>query len=264
MKNNCVKEMYVIDGGYMDVDKGLMTAGVDQGKMIEIPVPVLLLSTTEGYVLLDTGVNPIVITDPVSVWGEFLTNASMPHVEDKNDIRVVLKDMGIAFTDVKYVINTHMHHDHLGGNRFFPDATHIVQKDEYRFARYPDDAFSSRYKLDTDLDGAQLNWQLVEGEAEILPGISLVPTFGHSPGHQSVLLHDLPGIGPLIYCGDAVYLKENWAEDIGPGICWNPPLALASMHKLKQIASLIDAYVFVSHDIDYFRALPHAPEKFHI
>ena len=262
MKKNCVKEMFVIDGGFMDIDKGLMTANTDQGKWIKIPVPILVLDTTEGYVLIDTGMNPLVIKDPVAAWGEWLANDVPVHMEDKNDLSVALKNMGIKASDVKYVINTHMHHDHLGGNKFFTDAVHIVQKDEYRFANFPDNAFSSRYKLETDLGGKNLNWNLVEGEAEVLPGISLIPTPGHSPGHQSILLHDLPGVGALIYCGDAVYLKENWEKDIGPGICWNPPMALASMRKLKQIASLVDAYVFYSHDWDYFYTLPLAPEKF--
>ena len=261
MKGNCVKEMYVIDGGYMDIDKGLMTANTDQGKWIKIPVPIFLLSTTEGYVLIDSGMNPTVITDPVSAWGESLAKDVPVHMEDKNDLRVVLKDMGVALSDVKYVINTHMHHDHLGGNKFFPDAIHVAQKDEYRFAMYPDNAFSERYKIETDLP-EQLNWKLVEGEAELLPGISLIPTPGHSPGHQAILLHDAPGVGPLIYCGDSVYLKENYEKDIGPGICWNPPMAIASMRKLTQIASLIDAHIFYSHDWDFFYSIPRAAQKF--
>ena len=156
-----------------------------------------------------------------------------------------------------------MHHDHLGGNRFFPNAIHIAQKEEYRFATCPDEAFSSRYTVKTDMP-EPLNWQLAEGECEPLPGIVLIPTPGHSPGHQAILLRDLPGVGPFIYCGDAVYMEENWEKNIGPGICWNPPMALKSMAKLKQIQSLTGAYVMVSHDWDYFYTLPHAPEKFHL
>ena len=262
MKENCVKAMYVIDGGYMDIDKGLMTANTDVGKWIKIPVPIFLLDTTMGYALIDTGMNPQVIKDPVPCWGEWLAKDVPVHMEDKNDLRNVLKDLGVAPADVKYVINTHLHHDHLGGNRFFTNAKHFVQKDEFRFAMYPDDAFSSRYTIKTDLDGAQLDWQLLEGEAEVLPGISLIPTPGHSPGHQSILLHDLPGVGPMIYCGDAVYLKENWEMNIGPGICYNPPLALQSMKKLQQIAAIAGAYVFYSHDWDFFYSVPLATTKF--
>jgi glyoxylase-like metal-dependent hydrolase (beta-lactamase superfamily II) len=247
----------------MDIDKGLMTANTDVGKWIQIPVPIFLLSTSEGYVMIDTGMNPQVIIDPVPAWGEWLSKDVPVHMTEKNDLNAFFKAVGIKFSDVKYVINTHMHHDHLGGNRFFPKATHIVQKAEYRFATCPDEAFSSRYTLHTDLP-QKLNWKLVEGEAEILPGIFLIPTFGHSPGHQSILLRDIPGIGSLIYCGDAVYLKENWDMNIGPGICWNPPLALESMAKLKQIAVLTDAFVFYSHDIDFFKSQVFAPNKFTI
>jgi glyoxylase-like metal-dependent hydrolase (beta-lactamase superfamily II) len=170
--------------------------------------------------------------------------------------------MGVSPDDVKYVINTHMHHDHLGGNKFFTKAKHIVQREEYRFAICPDESFSSRYCLNTDLPGDPLDWQLLEGEAEPLPGIVLIPTPGHSPGHQSVFFRDIPGVGPLIYTGDSVYLEENWIKTIGPGICWNPPLAVQSMKKLQQIAALTGAYVFFSHDWEFFYSVPLAPKKF--
>ncbi len=260
MRKNCVREVFVIDGGYMDIDKGLMTANTDIGKWIKIPVPVFLVSTSEGYVMIDTGMNPDVIADPVAAWGEWLAKDVPVHMTGKNDFRTVFKNMGIGLSEIKYVINTHMHHDHLGGNRFFPNATHVVQREEYRFAICPDESFSSRYTLHTDLP-EKLNWKLIEGEAEILPGITLIPTPGHSPGHQSILFNDVPGIGPMLYCGDAVYLKENWGKNIGPGICWNPPIAYKSMSKLKQIASIVDAYVYYSHDWDFFYSTPQAPEK---
>ena len=263
MSKSCIKAMYVINGGYMDIDKGLMTANTDIGKWIKIPVPVFLLDTTEGYVMIDTGMNPQVIDDPVPCWGEWLAQDVPVHMTTENDFRTVFEKMGVKLDDIKYIINTHMHHDHLGGNRFFPNATHIVQKEEYRFAICPDDGFSARYTLHSDLP-EQLNWKLIEGECEVLPGIVLIPTPGHSPGHQSILLKDVPGVGNLVYCGDAVYMKENWEKEIGPGICWNPPLAIKSMLKLKQIAELTDSYVFVSHDWDYFNTLPMAPEQFKV
>lgn len=263
MSKDVVKELYVVDGGYMDIDKGLMTADTNLGKWIKIPVPILVVKTTEGVVLIDTGMNPEVIELPENAWSEWLAKDVSAHMTRENDLVYNLSKLGIKPDDVKYVINTHMHHDNIGANRLFTKARHYVQKAEYRFAMYPDEAFSSRYTIKTDLP-FDLDWVLIEGETEILPGITVIPSPGHTPGHQSILFDDIPGVGPLLYCGDAVYLAEDYENDSGPDICWNPHLAIESMHHLKEVVKKTGAYVMYSHDWDYFYTLPLSPEKFSI
>src|SRR5262245_31976391 len=84
--------------------------------------------------------------------------------------------------DVVCVINTHLHYDHCGGNRLFPGVPIHVQ------ARELADARGGGYTIEewVDFDGA--TYVEHEGEAEVLPGIKLLPTPGHSDGHQSVIV----------------------------------------------------------------------------
>jgi glyoxylase-like metal-dependent hydrolase (beta-lactamase superfamily II) len=100
---------------------------------------------------------------------------------------------------VDVVIDTHLHFDHAGGNTFtggdgevrptFPNAQYVVQRREYEFAATANERTAASY--------FPRNWEpvvragqfrFVEGELELLPGITLLPTPGHTPGHQSVLI----------------------------------------------------------------------------
>jgi N-acyl homoserine lactone hydrolase len=80
----------------------------------------------------------------------------------------------------------------------------VVQRAEYEAAQ------ESGYTVPDWVDFPRARFHLLDGEAEVLPGLTVVPTLGHTPGHQSVMLET--GEGPVLIAGQAAYT----AEDIGP------------------------------------------------
>jgi glyoxylase-like metal-dependent hydrolase (beta-lactamase superfamily II) len=86
-----------------------------------------------------------------------------------------------------------------------------------------------------DLPGYR--WRLLDGDTELAPGLTVLRTDGHTPGHQSLLVH-LPQSGPVLLTGDACYWMEHAERERVPGVVWNPTLALHSIKKIKTIARL--------------------------
>jgi N-acyl homoserine lactone hydrolase len=254
-----VKKVYVLDGGELELDASVMVIGDRPGTRIRIPVQMFLLETNRGYVLIDTGNDPNVINDAEGTWGVPLVRAATPIMEDRHHPYAQLKLLGLGADDIKMVIYTHLHHDHCGGARFFPDALHVVQKAEYRWANYLD-RFANFPYVRTDFDHRNLKWQLAEGDWCIFPGVHLVATPGHTPGHQSIALWDVPDVGSLILTGDAVNCQDNIALDTPGGITSDATAAAASMHRLTALARAMEASVIVSHDLAAFQHYPKAPE----
>jgi len=109
--------------------------------------------------------------------------------------------------DVRWVINTHLHFDHAGGNTTidpelendprrhvrptFPHATYVVQREELEFARHTNERTRASY-LPPNFEpiAAAGRWRLLEGDGQVLPGISVRLTPGHVPFHQAVLVQD--------------------------------------------------------------------------
>src|SRR5579863_5644543 len=100
--------------------------------------------------------------------------------------------------DAVCVINTHLHFDHCGGNRLFRGVPIHVQARELADARADDDYTIPEW---VDFEGAA--YVEHDGEAEVLPGVRLLPTPGHTRGHQSVLV-DTPD-GLVVIGGDVAY-----------------------------------------------------------
>jgi N-acyl homoserine lactone hydrolase len=114
--------------------------------------------------------------------------------------------------DVACVINTHLHFDHCGGNRLFAGTPIYVQRLEREAARAVDYTIPEW----VEFEGAQ--YVELEGEAEVLPGVRVIPTPGHTPGHQSVLVETADGL--VVAAGDVAY---SWPEFDEP---WNTAAGL--------------------------------------
>jgi len=103
--------------------------------------------------------------------------------------------------DVAFVINTHLHFDHCGGNRLFAGTPIYVQRLE-REAAHAEGYATPGW---VDFEGA--TYAELDGEQELLPGVRVVPTPGHTAGHQSVLVETDGGL--VVVAGDVAY---TWPE----------------------------------------------------
>jgi N-acyl homoserine lactone hydrolase len=117
-----------------------------------------------------------------------------------------LASHGLAPGDVDLVINCHLHADHAGGNVQFRGTPIIVQPAELEVAGEPD------YTVAGDVDLADGRWQVREGEHEPLPGMRVIPTPGHSPGHQSVAVET--DAGTLLLAGQSFRDASGFARAV--------------------------------------------------
>jgi N-acyl homoserine lactone hydrolase len=104
--------------------------------------------------------------------------------------------------DVSLVVNTHLHFDHCGGNRLFAGVPIYVQRTEREAAREPG------YTIPEWVEFPGARYVELDGEAEIAPGVRVLPTPGHTPGHQSVLVETEDGL--VVVAGDVAYRWEDF------------------------------------------------------
>ena len=188
--------MQRLDGGAMFgvVPKPLWERRIpaDERNRIPLALRCLLVETGDALVLIDTGAGNKESEKFRDIYG--LQNDGSPtRLED------ALRDAGFEPDDVDYVIDTHLHFDHAGGNTYedpdgrirlaFPRATYVVQGGEWSYAHLDNERIRASY-LPHNFDpvDAEDRFRLVEGETELLPGVTLLPTPGHTPHHQSVVL----------------------------------------------------------------------------
>ena len=106
--------------------------------------------------------------------------------------------------DVVCVINTHLHFDHCGGNRLFAGVPIHVQRSERELAREPG------YTVPEWVEFEGANYIEHDGEAEIVPGVRVLPTPGHTVGHQSVVVDTEDGV--VVVAGDVAYTWPQFDE----------------------------------------------------
>ncbi|MCL5046533.1 MAG: N-acyl homoserine lactonase family protein [Actinobacteria bacterium] len=249
------RALYLLGAGYLDIDKSVFLAGIEPGTRLRAPVYCGLILTDEGYILVDTGLNPAGIEDPASAWGPRAREAP-PIMTPEDDTRHRLRELGVKPEEIKWVIHTHLHWDHTGGNRFFTRARFVVQKSEYLCAWDPPAGFEKFYM--SNHFKHPLDYWPIEGDLELLPGIRLLSTPGHTVGHQSVVV-ELPQSGPMILAGDAVYLEENIRRVVPPGNCWSAEASVNSLERLRRISSGGKAVVLPGHDPDWWKGARKPP-----
>src|SRR2546422_9677934 len=137
-----------------------------------------------------------------------------------------------------------------GNNGAFPRATFIVQGEHLAFAKGKPN-FPGVY-----WDIPELTYLPVTGRTRVAPGVEVVPTPGHAPGHQSLVV-DLPETGRVVLCGDAAFTRENLERSV-----IRAPDEAAAKDSLALIRSLVKDdldSVFTSHDAASWSRWSHAP-----
>src|ERR671924_1197190 len=129
-------QIYALGVGYLELDRASMLSDLTPGTPWTVPVSSCLVVHPQGRLLFDTGVHCQSIADPIGRMGE--ERARRIHIRSQvgDDVVSQLARAGLQPADITYVVNSHLHFDHCGGNEFFPQATILVQKPEMEAARH--------------------------------------------------------------------------------------------------------------------------------
>jgi glyoxylase-like metal-dependent hydrolase (beta-lactamase superfamily II) len=185
--------------GTIEVKKEQLTTGLDVGLPLTVPYLGFYLTDGNQNVLCDTGINAKYIVDG-KAW------AGSPAAGGEDWVIKSLDEIGISPNEIHRVIYTHLHNDHAGNCHLFPNATHIFQEAEWKELLDPLPSMMIRGDFDQSLIPMlkELNCQKVVGDVELLEGIELILTPGHTAGSQCLLVTTGKGVYNL--AGDTIHV----------------------------------------------------------
>jgi len=144
------------------------------------PVMAFVVRHEQGLLLIDTG-----IAEGHAWIDEHYKPRTRP-------IDVALFAARIDAEAIGMIVNTHLHFDHIGHNSTYPEIPIIVQQEEW------DVAWDESYTVREWLDFEDANYVQVKGDTEIAPGLRVIATPGHTPGHQSVTVETEEGLALIV------------------------------------------------------------------
>jgi N-acyl homoserine lactone hydrolase len=248
-----IQALHALQNGFIGFERAGLFYGEFSPERVQIPIACWLVRTSDATILFDTGLSPRALPG-------LLRHDPLARFTEADLLVHRLDALGLETGDVDQVVLSHLHYDHAGGAALFPKAELVVQRDEYAYAHYPAPFFAPfYYRKNFDMPGAR--WRLLDGDTELAPGLTVLRTDGHTPGHQSLLV-ELPQTGPVILAADACYWREHVEAERVPGVVWNPTQAQHSVKRLKTLARLTGATIFPGHDPEFWTTVKQAPEAY--
>jgi N-acyl homoserine lactone hydrolase len=242
-------KLYRLDCGHsLANDESVWTPGENVGRAIEFSSTCWLIKHRADWLLWDTGVPEATLDDPRG-WST-LPSLIVYHL-DKSLLQQLV-EIGLTPGDIGRVAISHTHGDHIGNVGLFPNSTVVMQRAEYTWIHSADGAnanVNQLVALARNLLGSPKHLQLIDGDTDVFGdgSVILVATPGHTPGHQSLLIH-LRKSGFIILSGDVAHSAENFAKDIVPSLNTNKVESVASMEKVRQLVKVYNAKLFINHD----------------
>jgi N-acyl homoserine lactone hydrolase len=222
---------------------------------LRVPVPSFLIDHPKGKVLFDAGLHPDVARDAAARLG-FAAKIFDCELGRDEDVASRLAALQIDAGEIRCLVLSHLHFDHAGGCAAIPNARLVVQQKEWHAGRDADLARQNYYDAkdyDTGHDVLRVN-----GEHDLFGDgtVVCVPTFGHTPGHQSLRVR-LAG-GAVVLTADACYLRRTLEEMHLPGVAFDREAMLASLRAIRAMRDGGDTILY-GHDPKLWASVPQAP-----
>jgi len=224
---------------------------------IRVPVPVFLIEHPKGKVLFDSGLHPHTQKDPRGRLGDFLAETFRVEFQQGEEVAARLRALGVDPGDISHVVASHLHFDHAGGLGSIANARLVVQKREWAAGQDPDLAKRNGFAAhDYDLGHARLE---VSGEHDLFGDgrVVCVPTYGHTPGHQSLRVR--LDSGDVVLTADACYLRTTLEALRLPRFVYDRDMHLESLRLLRRLRDQ-GARVVFGHDPEQWVSVPQAPQ----
>ncbi len=228
---------------------------LDKNFTNKMPIHSYLIEHKEGNILIDTGetcdaVNPDFYP---ALNRAFISKNAKFFISEKTEIKNRLKIMGLKPEDIKWVVCTHLHQDHIGGLKYFKNSEILVSKKEYKAA----------HALLKNINGYMprnlpewLNPRLIEYNAEPLGSFKesfklaedvwLVPTEGHSNGHMSPVIKNNGYY--YFFAGDSAFSEKNMMKLNVDGVCSNYRKARKTLINTKEFIKRYPTVYLPQHD----------------
>ena len=208
----------------------------------------LVHMSDDKYVLIDSGLPEDYVRPPDST-----------SFEQKKDVLEHLTELALRPEDITMLICTHFDVDHAGRHDLFTNAELIVQREHYELAQSGHPRYAGAR---AHWDHPALHYRLIEGDVELFPGLTVLKTSGHAPGHQSVLVR-LPETGPVLLTIDAVVLQRLFTPERKAWPIEDEEPLRASTQKLLDIVEREHVALTVfHHDGVQWQTLKKAPEYY--
>jgi len=241
---------------------------------VPLPLQCFLIEHRDGLVLFDAGIDPAIISDRRYIKqaiGRFLLPRIFRfHVTETDRIDHVLARAGVAASDIRIAVISHLHFDHVGGIAQIPQAGLLVSDREWEILSEPHPEHEWILREHIELPSAK--WRQISFEPSDDPlfegfdgihdiagdgSMILLPTPGHTPGSMSMLIRQ-EGWNPILLVGDLTYETSLLEQDIVPAT-GNKDALLASFAKVRRLKQRLPGLEIVaSHDFAAVDALSQA------
>jgi 4-pyridoxolactonase len=247
--------VYLLDNGTLAIDMSFVTWNHGHGKEYRFPVYAVYIEHPQARILLDTGFD--------KAWVDRVLPFEKPQQEPSQTLLAQLGLIGVKPDDIDIVVNSHLHFDHCSGNKLFPKATFVMTKEELRHAFVPETFERLGYDRDLiDMPGAKMQLLELNGyDYELVPGVTLIDTPGHSYGHLSVVVR-LGSRPAMIFAGDVAWTRENLEHRQLMSLHVEPRQLQHSMMKLQNIAERLGGEIYYPHDAGEYNTYRKAPEHY--
>lgn len=235
-----------LPGRYVDV----LT---DSSRIGPVPIHCWLLDHPEGPIVVDVGETTAVFEpDGVDLGARLLVDREGFDLEPADELAAQLPGVGIDPADVSTVILTHLHFDHAGAVESFPNAEVLVSRREY-YAHRLLPLGSSIHRWPADVSPTLLTYD--DGPYGPFPAshrvtetgdVVVVPTPGHTPGHQSVVVND--GDSVLLLAGDASFTEGQLLADEAVGISIDARRSRRTMARIRRLCERERVVYLPTHD----------------